>query len=186
MKNQTSTFKQNVLSAICNGAQVYKEFFLEYEYQVFSKSLKKNEFYIISATKSNFLHLTGVNTPLSAEQFFDKALNKTLTENDFNFIKKGQTEKMVKGSVRRIVRFLSKLNKIFNPSTLVEESFTKNQVSCTFAVSENSFTLGFITSPKCRPNTLLKGNELKNPQRIDSIKRRKKGETEFVDINSSD
>ena len=71
---------------------------------------------------------------------------------------------------------------IFDKSTLVEESFNKNQVSCTFAVSENSFTLGFIAFPKCRPNTLLKGNELKNPKSIDSIKRRKKGESEFVDF----
>lgn len=121
-------------------------------------------------------------TPTSADQFFDKALNKSLTENDFNFIKKGQTEKMVKGSVRRKVRFLSRLDKIFGKSTLVEEKFIKNKITCTFAVSENSFTLGFIALPKCRPNTLLKGNELKNPQAIDSIKRRKKGESEFVDF----
>ena len=100
----------------------------------------------------------------------------------FDFTKKGQAEKMVKGSVRRKVRFLSSLDKIFGKPTLVEESFNKNQVSCTFAVSENSFTLGFIALPKCRPNTLLKGNELKNPQAIDSIKRRKKGESEFVDF----
>ena len=83
MHNQTPTFKQNVLSAICNGAQVYKDIFIDFEYQVFSKSFTKNSFYIISATKSNFLHLTGVNTQLSADQFFDKALNKSLTENDF-------------------------------------------------------------------------------------------------------
>ena len=107
MHNQTPTFKQNVLSAICNGAQVYKDIFIDFEYQVFSKAFTRNSFYIISATKSNFLHLTGVNTQLSADQFFDKALNKSLTKNDFDFTKKGQTEKMVKGSVRRKVRFLS-------------------------------------------------------------------------------
>ena len=182
MHNQTPTFKQNVLSAICNGAQVYKNIFIDFEYQVFSKSFTRNSFYIISATKSNFLHLTGVNTQLSADQFFDKALNNSLTENDFNFIKKGQSEKMVKGSVRRKVRFLSSLDKIFGKSTLVEEKFIKNKITCTFAVSENSFTLGFIAFPKCRPNTLLKGNELKNPKSIDSIKRRKRGESEFVDF----
>ena len=181
MHNQTATFKQNVLTAICNGAKIYKDFFLDYEYQVYSKSFTKN-FYIISATKSNYLHLTGVNTQLSAEQFFNKALNNTLTENDFNFIKKGQTEKMVKGSVRRKVRFLSSLDKIFDKSTFVEEKFIKNKITCTFAVSENSFTLGFIALPKCRPNTLLKGNELNHPQSIDSIKRRKRGESEFVDF----
>ena len=181
MHNQTATFKQNVLTAICNGAKIYKDFFLDYEYQVYSKSFTKN-FYIISATKSNYLHLTGVNTQLSAEQFFNKALNNTLTENDFNFIKKGQTEKMVKGSVRRKVRFLSSLDKIFDKSTFVEEKFIKNKITCTFAVSENSFTLGFIALPKCRPNTLLKGNELNHPQPIDSIKRRKRGESEFMDF----
>ena len=89
---------------------------------------------------------------------------------------------MVKGSVRRKVRFLSSLDIIFDKSTLVEESFIKNKITCTFAVSENSFALGFIALPKCRPNTLLKGNELKNPKSIDSIKRRKKGESEFVDF----
>ena len=52
MHNQTATFKQNVLTAICNGAKIYKDFFLDYEYQVYSKSFTKN-FYIISATKSN-------------------------------------------------------------------------------------------------------------------------------------
>ena len=127
MHNQTPTFKQNVLSAICNGAQVYKDIFIDFEYQVFSKAFTRNSFYIISATKSNFLHLTGVNTQLSADQFFDKALNKSLTENDFDFTKKGQTEKMVKSSVRRKVRFLSSLDKIFGKSSLVEESFNKNQ-----------------------------------------------------------
>ena len=34
---------------------------------------------------------------------------------------------MVKGSVRRKVRFLSSLDKIFGKPTLVEESFNKNQ-----------------------------------------------------------
>ncbi len=179
---QKTSFKQKVLFSIFNGVQVYKSVFLDYEYQIFSSSFKMNKYYIISANKSNFLHLTGGNTNLSANQFFEKALNKTLTEQDFDFYKKGQPEKMVKGSVRRKICFLPYLDKILKNSTLVEENFIKNRVSCTFAVSENSFTLGFVATPKCRPNTLLKGNELKNPQKIDSIKRRKKGKLEFVDF----
>ena len=106
-KKQQPSFKDNVLSAICKGAQKYKKVFLDYEYEVSSKSFTANKTYIIAATKSNFLHLTGVNTTLSATQFFDRALNQTLTVNDFDFCKKGQTEKMVKGSVRRKVKFLS-------------------------------------------------------------------------------
>lgn len=182
MAKQTPSFKQNVLTAICNGAQKYKDVFLNYEYEVSSKAFKVQKSFIISATKSNFLHLTGVNTKLTASQFFDKALNKTLTESDFDFTKKGQTEKMVKGSVRRKVRFLKELDKIFDKSTLVEENFIKNKIYCTFAVSENTFTLGFIAVPNCRPKTLLKGNELKNPQKIASIRRRKKGKKDFQDF----
>lgn len=89
---------------------------------------------------------------------------------------------MLKGSVRRKVKFLSELGKIVSNSTLVEEHFVKNKISCTFAVSENTFTLGFIAVQKCRPKTLLKGNELKKSGKIDSIKRRKKGEEKFVEF----
>ncbi|MBR4004805.1 MAG: hypothetical protein IKI90_03045 [Treponema sp.] len=182
MATQTTSFKQNVLTAICNGAQKYKAVFLNYEYEIYSKAFKTQNSFIISATKSNFLHLTGVNTKLTATQFFDKAVNCTLTENDFDFIKKGQTEKMVKGLVRRKVRFLKDLDKIFCKSTQVEEDFVKNKVFCTFAVSENTFTIGFIAVPNCRPKTLLKGNELKNPHNIDSIRRREKGKEDFEDF----
>lgn len=178
---QTS-FKKNVLTAICNGAQKYKDVFLDYEYEISSKAFKTQRIFIISATKSNFLHLTGVNTKLTANQFFDKALENTLTESDFDFNKKGQTEKMVKGSVRRKIRFLKDLDKIFDKKTLVEENFVKNKVFCTFAVSENSFTLGFIAVLNCRPKTLLKGNELKNPQKIDFLKRRKRGMKTFEEF----
>ena len=179
MEKQQKSFKEHVLEAIFVGAQKYKRFFLDYEYQITSSAFTENKSYVISATKSNFLHLTGVNTNLTATQFFDKALNKTLSVDDFDFCKKGQTEKDVKGCVRSKMKILPDIEKILAETTLVEEKFVKNKVSCTFAVSENSFTLGFIAVPKCRPKTLLKGNKLKNPCKIDSIKRRKKGGREF-------
>ena len=76
MHNQTPTFKQNVLFAICNGAQVYKDIFIDFEYQVFSKAFTRNSFYIISATKSNFLYakpfvqtLFSKNNELSSHRF---------------------------------------------------------------------------------------------------------------------
>ena len=182
MAEQQKSFKENVLEAICDGAQKYKRFFLDYEYQITSSAFTENKSYVISATKSNFLHLTGVNTNLTASEFFEKALGKTLSVDDFDFCKKGQNEKNVKGCVRSKVKFLPDIEKILSATTLVEEKFVKNKISCTFAVSENSFTLGFIACPKCRPKTLLKGNRLKNPCKIDSIKRRKKGEKEFEEF----
>ena len=182
MQEKQKSFKENVLQAIFAGAQKYKHAFLDYDYQVFSKSFAESKFYVISATKSNFLHLTGVNTSLTSTQFFEKAVARTLTVDDFDFCKKGQTEKDVKGCVRSKVKFLPDIDRILSKETLVEENFVKNNVSCTFAVSENTFTLGFIAAPNCRPKTLLKGNKLKNPCNIDKIKRRKKGEKAFVEF----
>lgn len=176
---QQTAFKEFILAAIYSGAQKYKTVFLDYEYKVTSKSFSVKKSYIISAIESNFLHLTGVNTKLTAEQFFDKAFDRSLTVDDFDFCKKGQTEKIVKGSVRRKAEFLPLLERIFSPTTLVEEHFEKGRISCTFAVSDNTFTLGFISVPKCYPKTLLKGNLLKNPCKIDSIRRRKRGAEEF-------
>lgn len=183
MDNQQTEFKENILALICEGAQKYKTIFLDYEYEISSKAFSNGKSYIISAAKSNFLHLTGVNTKLSAEQFFNKAFDKSLTVNDFDFCKKGQNKTMVKGSVRRKAGFLPLLENIFSAETLAEENFVKGRVVCTLAVSENTFTLGFIATPtKCRPKTLLKGNLLKNPCEIDSIRRRRKGGQEFEDF----
>lgn len=93
MKKRQKSFKENVLALICNGAKTYKTVFLDYEYEVTSEAFSFQKSYIISATKSNFLHLTGVNTNLTAKQFFEKALNKTLSLDDFDFCKKGSPKK---------------------------------------------------------------------------------------------
>ena len=182
MSKRKITSKEKILKSICLGARKYKKVFLNYEYQITSKSFSLQKIYIISATKSNYLHLTGVHTKLSAIEFYESAYKKTLTIQDFDYNKKGQSAKIVMGSVKCKVKFLPHLEKIFSKTTVVEEKFVKGQISCTFAVSENSFTLGFIAVPVCRPKTLLKGNKLKNPSQIDSLKRRKKGTTVFKDF----
>ena len=177
-----ASFKTNVLKKILIGAKIYQSAFLNYDYQIVSVHFRLKKCYIIAAEKDNFLHLTGVHTELSAGEFFERAIRETLTENDFDFVKKGQSEAAVKGSVRRKVQFLPILDKILQQSTLVEEDFSKNKITCSLAMSENSFTLGFVMTPNGRPKTLLKGNELKNYFAIDSIKRRKRGEKIFEDF----
>lgn len=62
---------------------------------------RTKEFYIVSAHEDNYLHLTGLHTSLSAENFFNKCYTGTLDESDFDFARVGQNEKEVKGSVRR-------------------------------------------------------------------------------------
>lgn len=66
-----------------------------------SDAFKHKEYYIIDGKEDNYQHLTGVNSLISAQEFFYKCYEGTLTVDDFNFVKRGQDEKAVKGSVTR-------------------------------------------------------------------------------------
>lgn len=65
-------FKERVRWEIIKAAEKYKEMYLGYEYLVCSKAFTKRKYYIISAEKDNFQHLTGVHSRVSPQIFFDK------------------------------------------------------------------------------------------------------------------
>ena len=176
------TFKERVLKIILEESVRYKSIFVDYEYLVVSKHFKNRKYYIISASEDNFLHLTGVKTLLSAKYFFDKCLNGTLEENDFSFGYYGQDEKAAKGTVRRKIKVLPLMMDFLDNEPLVEEGFSKNNVSCSFATSEGRFTLGFSDSEKVKPKTLMLGNMLKNPKNIDLIFRKHSSSEFFKEI----
>lgn len=177
-------FDERVKNAIISYAQKYKYYYTDYEYLILSQAFNSKKFYIISAKEDNFLHLTGVNSPLSPQEFFTKSFNGTLSTNDFDFHKKGQSEKEVKGSVRRKIQVMDNTIGIFDkeaPNVKVEENFTKNAIRCSFAAGNSSFTIGFSISDNVRPKTLLKGSELNNTNAlsIDAVLRRKSGDSTF-------
>lgn len=159
-EKQQISFKERV----CNTAIQYsKDYFSQYvsrDYLVFSDAFQSQPYYIISAEKSNYLHLVGVSTNLSATEFFDRCFNGTLTESDFEISSHGQDVKASKGSIRRKINALPAISGLIDTSNLIEESFQKNAVSCTIASSDGACTLGFIAVPKARPKTLLSGDEL--------------------------
>ena len=105
MEEQKS-FSQRVKETVIQCADLYKKYYVEYEYLLCSKAFEKNEYYIVSAHEDNYLHLTGLHTNLDAASFFEKCYNGSLEECDFDFCKKGQNEKEVKGSVRRKINSL--------------------------------------------------------------------------------
>ena len=72
------------------------------------------------------MHLVGVHTTLTPSEFFEKCFNDTLTENDFDFSKKNQSEKSVKGSVRRKNISFRKHKKFFlHKSYISKKGFAK-------------------------------------------------------------
>ncbi len=184
----STSFKERVLQQIVTSALIYKSTFIDYEYLVYSSNFSLNLYYLISAHSDNFLHLTGVYTSLSATEFFIKALEGTLAENDFEISKPNQPtviSKNNKGTIRKKINALPYIDNLFSTDTLVQESFHKNQIRCSFATSDNNITMGFIhTSNNARPKTLLKGNELdlSKSTPLDLILRRKVGSKFFTEV----
>lgn len=123
------------------------------------------------------MHLVGVHTTLTPSEFFEKCFNDTLTENDFDFSKKNQSEKSVKGSVRRKISALENINNFFCTRAIYRRRVSKNKVSCVIATSDNKITIGFSEGIYSRPKTLLKGNMLNmSTNQIDLIlSKEKKG-----------
>ena len=65
-----------------------------------------------------------------------------------------------------------------------EESFVKGRVHCNFAATDSNATVGFISSDKSKPMTLLRGNRL-DPSKsasVDLILRRSTGASFFDEI----
>lgn len=176
------SFKERVRLEIIKAAKKYKEIYVDYEYLICSEAFVKRSYYIVDAKKDNFQHLTGVHSQISAQSFFDKCMNGSLSEDDFDFIKKGQDEKSVKGTVRRKIQVLPDMMELFRDSLLAEEDFEKNRVICNFATADGNCTLGFVDSGKARPKSLIKGNELKNPKPIELILRKRSGTEVFDEI----
>lgn len=155
----TVSFKERVKNEAIANASLYQSNFIDYEYLVCSEAFNSG-YHIIKSDKGNYLHLIGIHTTLSAEDFFNKCYDGTLEEADFDFVKPNKSEKSVKGSVREKITVLPDMVRLFGQKLLAEDNFKKNKVECAFATSDNSCTLGFAVSG--RPKSLLKGNELES------------------------
>lgn len=162
MPDNQISFKARVKNTVIQYSGVYYTQFVCKDYLLISDAFHKKAYYILSAEKDNFLHLTGVTTSMSSSSFFDKCLNGSLEEDDFELTSHGQDEKASKGSIRRKIKSLSSIGSLISASSYVEENFRKNKVYCSIASSDGSCTMGFIAVPKARPKTLLIGNELDN------------------------
>lgn len=182
--SEQKSFKERVKDEIISCAFMYKNYFIDYEYLVCSKSFSKAPYYIIQSHEDNYIHLTGVSSTINATSFFYKSLDGTLSESDFSFVKRKQTEIEVKGSVRRKFNSLPQIMNIFDCNTLVEENFEKNSIRCSFAVGKTECTLGFTNSFPSKSMSLLKGNQLDNNKSIsmELVLRCDKGKTKFDKI----
>lgn len=133
----TVSFMERVKNEAIVNAKSYKANFMDYEYLVCSQAFEKG-FHIIKSDKGNYLHLIGIHTELSPEQFFDKCVLEELEEADFDFLKPGKSEKSVKGSVREKIAVLPEMVNMFTHKLLAEDNFKK--------IEWNVHSLHLITS----------------------------------------
>ncbi len=186
MEEQIS-FKERVRKQIIESAKIYQSYYVDYEYLVCSSELKQKPYYILKSNGDNFLHLTGVYTELKAEEFYEKAFNGTLSEDDFE-VEYGETtekKKSSKGTIRRKINALPYIGSLFTTDSVMEEEYSKNKIHCSFATSESNITMGFVElKGNARPKTLLKGNGLNNNKvvAIENVFRRKTGTDKFNEV----
>lgn len=177
------SFKERVRQTVIGCSKKYKSNYVDFDYLVCSKAFTKKDYYIISAHEDNYQHLTGVHSLISPQDFFNKCYDGSLSECDFDFIKNGQSEKSVKGSVREKIAVLNNTMDLFTYSEIyVEESFHRNRVFCSFATAIDSFTLGFSNDRYATPKSLLKNNKLSNNNKVDLIIRKHKTEELYNEI----
>ena len=184
MSEEQISFKERVCRTVSSLAGAYQRYYVDYDYLLCSTAFTNRPFYIVSAEKNNYQHLTGVSYSASADDFFDKCVNGTLTEADISFSKGGRSEAEIKGSVRRKIKALPDMIGLFSSGCLVQEDFSKNRIFCSFAAADMSCTVGFTVAANTKPMTLLNGNQLDaaNAQPLALVLRRRRGETVFEQI----
>ena len=156
------SFKKTIRNKLIQSAQKYSKL-LNKEIRIESSSFENTNLYIIRFFKTNFLHLTGVSTKLTPEQFFNRCLHGLLTENDFEF--SGGKEQ--KGLVRLKMKHLPHIDSFFDSDLLVQENFEKGSVKCLIATSDGRCTIGFVDAKyHVRPKTILDKNHLKKDKKI--------------------
>lgn len=172
------SFKTRVKETLINASKLYREHLVNFDYLIYSSEFQYEKYYIVSAKEDNFYHLTGVESSLKSQAFFDACVNGTLLEDDFDV-----GDKRRKGTIRRKIKVIEGATQIFlAPDITIEEKFVKNKVSCSFASSDNQCTLGFTKTKISKPMTLLKDNELQNEVKPEFIARKKLDEEVFNEI----
>jgi len=158
------TFKEKVRKQLIASAKSYSKL-LNKRITIYSDAFVVKKEYCIKFYKTNFLHLTGVKTTLSPEDFFDACFLGIIKEQDFDC----DSCKELKGFVRQKIKHLVNIDLIFNQKLLFQENYRKGNITCCIATSDGKCTIGFVDAKYCvRPKTILDKNHLdKNAQIIE-------------------
>lgn len=151
---ETKSFKENVLDSILTGAKSYQHL-LGFDFVVRSDTFRFRSEYVIRFHADNFLHLTGVDTSLSPKEFFFKAVDGSLSLDDFDC----EATPQQKGTVRLKARNIRNIGTFFDRILAVQEKLVSGRVICLLAATDGTFTLGFTGGKTVNPMSLLNKNK---------------------------
>ena len=153
MTNKPKQF--DIKQALIESAQSYFQL-LDCEIVLQSQDFIEQSSYMLKFFKTNFLHLTGLKTSLSTEDFFLRCYAGTILESDYTL---GPTND--RNTVKRKLKNLIHINDFFKSKIMVQETFVKNKVVCKIATSDEKYTIGFVDAKYyLRPQTILANNHL--------------------------
>ena len=92
MKNYT---KHEILKIILSVAKEYDEKLNDKHFKITYQKEKDIKETIVGFRDMNFLHLTGVRTNMSAQQFYHACVNGKLSERDFEIDNKGKAQQKI-------------------------------------------------------------------------------------------
>ncbi len=173
--------RAKLIPTLTTSARIYYDYFVSFDYMIVSKTFSRHPYYVIKSNENNFLHLTGLSSVYNPQTFFIKCYKGLIAPEDFSLFKNDSYNYCKqKLSVIQNIRFL-----LSDPALLVQESFNKGLVSCSFAAENNVLTLGFIKDGEYSyPMTLQKGcfldPDLAGP--ITLLLRRQRKEKKFDDL----
>ena len=85
MAGKQISFKERVCRTVSSLAGAYQRYYVDYDYLLCSTAFTNRPFYIVSAEKNNYQHLTGVSYSASADDFFEKCVTGTLLKRTLVF-----------------------------------------------------------------------------------------------------
>lgn len=158
-------FKLRALELLKTGAKEYSKL-LGIDFVLTSEKFVNRNRYVLRFYEGNFLHLTGVLTTLTAKEFFDRCLNGTITNDDFDC----DSTLLIKGTVRHKLSHIVSISTFFDNDIRCQELFHKGKVKCIIAASDRKYTLGFTGGKgSLNPLTLLHNDFLDNETAIKDV-----------------
>lgn len=127
-----SSDKKNIAITIRNAAQIYKKHFIG---KTFLYIYGKKAIEVIYRAK-DFLHLTGVDTSLSASDFYKEAVRNRLTHQQIFFSQRHPYD-----LCKRKMLQLTNMPAITNSALLILEGLTTDTFTYKFGLTELAFTV---------------------------------------------